>query len=73
MIDILKKRNKIGDTVTLHTSEASFTGVIEAFEETCVILSTEEGNEFIANDTIKRISVPKTERTGNNEKKRRSP
>ena len=68
MIDILKKRNKIGDTVTLHTSEASLTGVIEAFEETCVILSTEEGNEFIANDTIKRISVPKTERTGNNEK-----
>lgn len=59
MIEILKKRHKIGDTITLHTSEASFTGVIDAFEETCVILSTEEGDEFIANDTIKRISVPK--------------
>lgn len=60
MIDILKKRHKIGDVVTLHTAEASFTGVIDAFEETCVILSTNEGDEFIANDTIKRISVPKT-------------
>lgn len=59
MIDILKKRNKIGDTVTLHTAEVSFTGVIDAFEETCVVLSTEEGEEFIANDTIKRISIPK--------------
>jgi len=59
MIDILKKRHKIGDTVTLHTTEASFTGVIDAFEDTCVILSTQEGDEFIANDTIKRISVPK--------------
>lgn len=63
MIDILKKRHKIGDTVTLHTAEASFTGVIDAFEETCVILSTDEGDEFIANDTIKRISVPKTTNT----------
>ncbi len=60
MIDILKKRHKIGDIVTIHTAEASFTGVIDAFEDTCVILSTEEGYEFIANDTIKRISVPKT-------------
>ncbi len=63
MIDILKKRYKIGDTVTLHTVEASFTGVIDAFEETCVILSTEEGDEFIANDSIKRISVPKMTNT----------
>ncbi|MBX2926191.1 MAG: hypothetical protein KF852_00020 [Saprospiraceae bacterium] len=63
MIDILKKRHKIGDIVTLHTADASFTGVIDAFEETCVILSTDEGDEFIANDTIKRISVPKTTNT----------
>lgn len=63
MIDILKKRHKIGDTVTLHTADASFTGVIDAFEDTCVILSTEEGDEFIANETIKRISVPKTTNT----------
>jgi tetratricopeptide (TPR) repeat protein len=60
MIDILKKRYKVGDTVTLHTSETSFTGIIDAFEDTCVILVTEEGEEFIANDTIKRISVPKS-------------
>jgi len=59
MIDILKKRHKIGDVVTLHTVDASFTGVIDAFEENCVILSTDEGHEFIANDTIKRISIPK--------------
>jgi hypothetical protein len=63
MIDILKKRHKIGDVVTLHTEEASFTGVIDAFEDTCVILSTDEGDEFIANDTIKRISVPKSTNT----------
>ncbi len=63
MIDILKKRHKIGDTVTLYTAEESFTGVIDAFEDTCVILITEDGDEFIANDTIKRISVPKTTNT----------
>jgi tetratricopeptide (TPR) repeat protein len=60
MIDILKKRHKIGDTVTIHTADASFTGVIEAFEENCIILSTKDGDEFITNDLIKRISVPKT-------------
>lgn len=67
MIDILKKRYKIGDVVTLHTTEESFTGVIDSFEETCVILSTEEGYEFIANDTIKRISIPKTTNTDKKE------
>jgi tetratricopeptide (TPR) repeat protein len=67
MIDILKKRYKIGDTVTLHTSEASFTGVIDAFEDSCVILSTEEGDEFIANDTIIRMSIPKTTNTNKKE------
>jgi hypothetical protein len=59
MIDILKKRHKIGDVITLHTLDASFTGIIDAFEENCVILSTDEGDEFISNDTIKRISIPK--------------
>ena len=67
MIDILKKRYKIGDTVTLHTEDGSFTGVIDAFEENCVILSTEAGDEFIAHDTIKRISVPKTTNTNKKE------
>jgi len=67
MIDILKKRHKVGDIITLHTAEESFTGVIDAFEETCVILSTEKGDEFIANDTIIRISVPKTTNTDKNE------
>lgn len=60
MIEILRKRHKIGDIVTLHTTEASFTGEIDAFEDTCVILKTNDGYEFIANDTIKRVSVPKT-------------
>jgi tetratricopeptide (TPR) repeat protein len=60
MIDILKKRYKVGDTVTLHMAGESFTGVIDAFEDTCVILSTEEGDEFIANEAVKRISIPKS-------------
>lgn len=59
MIEILKKRYKVGDIITLHTEENSFTGTIDSFEETCVILNTEDGEEFIANEIIKRISVPK--------------
>lgn len=59
MIEILKKRYKVGDTITLHTDENSFTGTIDSFEESCVILITQDGEEFILNDTIKRISVPK--------------
>ncbi len=62
MIEILKKRYKVGDILTLHTEEKSFTGSIDSFEETCVILSTEDGEEFIANETIKRISFPKPKR-----------
>ncbi len=60
MIEILKKRYKLGDTITLHTPGASFTGIIDAFEENCVILVTIDGHEFISNETINRISVPKT-------------
>lgn len=63
MIDILKKRYKVGDKVTLHTIETSFTGIIDAFENTCVILITQEGEEFIANEIINRISVPKQLKT----------
>ena len=59
MIEAVKKRYKIGDLVTIHTLEASFTGVLDAFEETCVILTTDEGDEFILNVDIKRVSVPK--------------
>ena len=47
--------------ITIHTSEASFTGVLDAFEDTCVILITDEGEEFISNDDIKRVSVTKKE------------
>lgn len=60
MIDILKKRHRTGDTITIYTIEASITGMIDAFEENCIILSTEAGFEYIAKDTIKRISVSKT-------------
>jgi tetratricopeptide (TPR) repeat protein len=67
MIDILKSRYKIGDSVTLHTLDASFTGIIDAIEDSCVILSTDEGEEIIANDTIKRISIPKTTNTDKKE------
>ena len=59
MIEILKNRYKVGDIITLHTEENSFTGTIDSFEETCVILNTAYGVEFISNETIKRISVPK--------------
>lgn len=63
MIEILKKVYKIGDKITLHTLNESFTGVIDSFEENCVILLSEVGHEFIANDIIKRISIPKTDNT----------
>ncbi len=61
MIETLKKRYKVGDNITLHINEiSSFTGVIDSFEDTCVILVTEVGEEYILNDTIKRISVSKS-------------
>lgn len=59
MIEVLKKRCKVGDIITLHTTEASFTGKLDAFEDTCVILITEDGEEFILNKDITRISIPK--------------
>jgi cold shock CspA family protein len=59
MIEAVRKRYKVGDTITIHTSEASFTGKLDAFEDTCVILITDEGEEFIANEDVKRVSVPK--------------
>lgn len=59
MIEAVKKRYKIGDVITIHTSEASFTGILDAFEDTCIILITNEGEEFISNEDIKRVSVPK--------------
>jgi len=60
MINILKKRYTIGDIVTLHTkNNISFTGEIDSFEDSFVILITEEGEEFIPNDIIERISIPK--------------
>lgn len=61
MIEAVKKRYNVGDTITIHTAEASFTGRLDAFEETCVIIITEEGEEFISNEDIKRVSVPKKE------------
>jgi tetratricopeptide (TPR) repeat protein len=60
MIDILKKKFKIGDQITIRTSEGTFTGNIESFEETCIILTTIDGNEeFIANEAIRGVSAVK--------------
>ena len=67
MIEVLKRRYKVGDIITLHTTEASFTGKLDAFEDTCVILITEDGEEFILNEDIKRISIPKKEDTNTSE------
>ena len=61
MIEAVKKRYKVGDIITIHTTEASFTGKLDAFEDTCVILISDEGEEFISNEDIKRVSVPKKE------------
>ena len=55
MIEAVKKRYKLGDIITIHTTAASFTGKLDAFEETCVILITDEGEEFISNEDIKRV------------------
>lgn len=59
MIEALKKRYKVGDLITIHTGESSFTGKIEEFEDTCIILETEENVEFIANSAIIRFTAPK--------------
>ena len=59
MIDALKKRYKVGDSITIHTGESSFTGIIEEFEDTCIILETEQNVEFIANSAIIRFTAPK--------------
>ena len=63
MIEAVKKRYKLGDEITIHTTETSFTGKLDAFEDTCVIIITAEGEEFISNEDIKRVSVPKKEET----------
>lgn len=59
MIEALKKRYKVGDLITIHTGESSFTGKIEEFEDTCIVLETEENVEFIANSAIIRFTAPK--------------
>jgi hypothetical protein len=59
MIEALKKRYKVGDLITIHTNESSFTGRIEEFEDTCIVLETEENVEFIANTAIIRFTAPK--------------
>ena len=59
MIEALKKRYKVGDLITIHTGESSFTGKIEEFEDTCIILETDENVEFIANSAIIRFTAPK--------------
>ena len=60
MIEALKKRYKIGDVVTIHTNDNSFTGRIDEFEDTCIILDTNDNIEFIANTSIIRFTAPKS-------------
>jgi pentatricopeptide repeat protein len=60
MVNALRKRYKKGEIVTLYTSEFSFTGKIEDFENTCIILETDDNIEFVANNSILRFSVSKS-------------
>lgn len=60
MIEILKRRFTTGDSILIRTNDAFYNGVIESFEDNCLILLTTEGNiEFISGDLIKGASVPK--------------
>ena len=59
MIESLKKRYQVGDVITIHTSESTFTGKIEAFEDSCVVIETTDCVEFISNNSILRFSAPK--------------
>lgn len=58
IIDILRKRYVRGEVVTLFTKESAFTGIVTDFEDVCVILSTANGEEYIPNEIIMRISLP---------------
>jgi len=58
MLDILKNRHKAEETICIYTKDASFTGKIVSFEENCIIISSEEGEEYIPGNEIKRISIP---------------
>ncbi len=61
MIEALIKRLKIGDRIAIRTAEATFTGVIDGFEDGCIVLITDAGDiEFIATDLIKGASAQKT-------------
>ena len=59
MIEALKKRYKPGDVITIYTNDSSFTGKIEDFEESCIVLDTGDNIEFIANNSITRFSAGK--------------
>ncbi|MEM4313338.1 MAG: hypothetical protein QXH95_04720, partial [Thermoplasmata archaeon] len=60
MIEALKKRFKVGDKITIHTKESSFTGKIIDFEDACIVIETDENLEYIANSTIIRFTTPKS-------------
>lgn len=59
MIEALKKRYKLGDVITIYTDESSFTGKIEDFDESCIVIDTGDNIEFIANKSITRFSAGK--------------
>lgn len=63
MIEILKKRFSIGDSILVRTTNNSFTGIIETFEDNCLVIVTEDGNtEFISNDSITGASATKEQK-----------
>ena len=55
---LYKKRYKIGNTITIHTSDSSITGTIDSFEDDCIVLNANHGLEYISDELIKRFSVP---------------
>ncbi len=66
MIEALKKRYKVGDSVTIYTNASSFSGIIEEYEETCIVLLVDDNVEFISNNAIVRVTAVKKKPTDDN-------
>ena len=65
MIETLRKRFKVGDEITIRTNDSSYTGFIDEFEESCIVIKIPNGNmEFIANEVIKGAAAPKKTNIG---------
>lgn len=60
MFDLIKKKYKKGDELTIQTDYGALIGQIESFEESCIVLKTDSGEEIISNSSIKGFSIKKT-------------